>query len=147
MKIDYKQNGSITELLVIAKLMEYGVVSIPYGNNARYDCIFDFNNKLIRIQIKTSRKLSEDCFSIPLRNKRLCAKGSVSKPYTKDTVDFIATIFNNKVYLIPAPEFPKNSLQLRLCYPKNGIKKTINLASDYELDVILNNLLNNNDNN
>lgn len=140
MKTDYKQNGSITELLVIAKLMEYGTVSIPYGNNARYDCIFDFNNKLIRIQIKTSRKLSEDCFSIPLQNRRFCAKGSVSKHYTKDDVDFIATIINDKVYLIPAPGFPRNSIQLRLSYPKNGIKKTINLASNYELDAILNKL-------
>ena len=55
--MDYKQNGSITELLVIAELMKYGIVSIPYGNNARYDCIFDFKNKRYRIQIKTAHIL------------------------------------------------------------------------------------------
>nr|DAH55243.1 MAG TPA: protein of unknown function DUF4468 [Caudoviricetes sp.] len=29
--------------------MKYGIVSIPYGNNARYDCIFDFKNNRYRI--------------------------------------------------------------------------------------------------
>ena len=43
--------GYITELQVISKLMEYGDVSIPYGNNSRYDCILDYNGKLLKIQI------------------------------------------------------------------------------------------------
>lgn len=90
--MDCKQNGSITELLVIAELMKYGIVSIPYGNNARYDCIFDFKNKRYRIQIKTAHMLDAKRFIIPFKNKRLSANGSVSKTYTKDQVDFIATI-------------------------------------------------------
>lgn len=38
---DQKRKGRITELQVYAKLLQYGEISIPYGNNCRYDCILD----------------------------------------------------------------------------------------------------------
>lgn len=135
--MDCKQNGSITELLVIAELMKYGIVSIPYGNNARYDCIFDFKNKRYRIQIKTANMLDAKRFIIPFKNKRLSANGSVSKTYTKDQVDFIATIVNGVVYMVPVTGDVVNSMTFRLDYPSNCYYN-INLASDYKLDSILN---------
>ena len=135
--MDCKQNGSITELLVIAELMKYGIVSIPYGNNARYDCILDFKNKRYRIQIKTAHMLDAKRFIIPFKNKRLSANGSVSKTYTKDQVDFIATIVNGVVYMVPVTGDVVNSMTFRLDYPSDCYYN-INLASDYKLDSILN---------
>ena len=135
--MDCKQSGSITELLVIAELMKYGIVSIPYGNNARYDCIFDFKNKRYRIQIKTAHMLDAKRFTIPFKNKRLSANGIVSKVYTKDQVDFIATIINGVVYMVPVTGDITSSMTFRLDYPSDCCYN-INLASDYKLDSILN---------
>ena len=47
--MDQKRKGRITELMVYAKLLKYGEVSIPYGDNCRYDCILDINNKMLKI--------------------------------------------------------------------------------------------------
>lgn len=52
----------------MSKLLEYGDVSIPYGNNSRYDCILDYKGKLLKIQIKTARKIDENRFFIPTEN-------------------------------------------------------------------------------
>jgi len=47
--VDCCKKGYIAELKVFSKLLEYGDISIPYGNNCRYDCIFDYNNRLYKI--------------------------------------------------------------------------------------------------
>ena len=50
-----KQKGNLTELQCITAFYENGyAVSIPYGENSRYDFIADIYGKLIRIQVKTS---------------------------------------------------------------------------------------------
>ena len=76
-------------------------------------------------------------FAIPFKNKRLSANGSVSKTYTKDQVDFIATIVNGVVYMVPVTGDIVNSMTFRLDYPSDCYYN-INLASDYKLDSILN---------
>mgnify|MGYP006368475129 CR=1 FL=1 len=81
--------------------------------------------------------IDEKRFIIPFRNRRLSAKGSVSKVYTKDQVDFIATIVNNVVYMVPVTGDVANSMTFRLDYPSDCYYN-INLASDYKLDSILN---------
>ena len=39
-------------LLVLSILANYGIVSIPYGNSGRYDCILDINGRFYKIQIR-----------------------------------------------------------------------------------------------
>lgn len=74
--------------------MEYGDVSIPYGNNSRYDCILDYNGKLLKIQIKTARKLDENRFYIPTQNTQTNRNTSKKKKYSPEDVDYIASIYN-----------------------------------------------------
>lgn len=131
-----KRIGSITELKVIAELMEYGEVSIPYGNNARYDCILDIEGRLIKIQIKTAHKINDNKFSVPFCNKRIGKKENVRKIYTSDEVDFIATYYENKLYLFPTGNHT-NLMTISYNYPTNGIKQPINLASDYYAEKFL----------
>ena len=95
--------GQITETKVILKcLINQIAVSIPYGDKARYDLILDVNQKLYRVQIKTSRLANTkgeafmfNCYSI--------INGKKHK-YTKDEIDFFATIWNDELYLIPVEE-------------------------------------------
>ena len=134
-----KRISNIVELQVMSELLKYGEVSIPYGNNARYDCILDFNNHLLRIQIKTARYIDDNRFQIPFANTRSGANGSVRKVYTSNEVDFIATYYKNKLYMFPTGNCT-NLMTISFNYPDNGLKNTINLAENYEGTYILNNL-------
>ena len=119
---------------VIAKLLELGDVSIPVGNNARYDCVLDLNGKLLRIQIKTAKQLDKNRFHVPLANKP-GGKGKL-KQYTKENTDYIGTIIDNTVYLID-PDHAKSAITLSKTLPKNGLQQPINLLSNYECRIVL----------
>ncbi|MGW1498955.1 group I intron-associated PD-(D/E)XK endonuclease [Streptomyces mirabilis] len=55
-KLSPKARGELTEAIVLAKLIEYGYsVSMPFGDNRRYDMIVDDGRRLHRIQVKTAR--------------------------------------------------------------------------------------------
>lgn len=129
-----KQIGTITEMKVIAKLLELGDVSIPVGNNARYDCVLDFNGKLLRIQIKTAKQIDDNRFHVPLANKP-GGKGK-RRQYTKENTDYIGTIIDDTVYLID-PDHAKSAITLSKTLPKNGLQQPINLLSNYECRVVL----------
>lgn len=109
--------GISQELLVLSQLVSYGVVSIPYGNSARYDCILDFNNNFYRIQIKSLNMLNEDTIIIRMGNTRLAGKGGVvSKTYTSDEVDFIAISYKGWIYLFN-PDLAAHTFTVRINKP------------------------------
>lgn len=109
--------GISQELLVLSQLVNYGSVSIPYGNSARYDCILDCNGILYKIQIKSLNMIDEDTIVIPMGNTRLSRTiGTISKTYTSEEVDFIAITFNNWIYLFN-PELANKALTVRVSMP------------------------------
>ena len=109
--------GISQELLTLSILSNYGTVSIPYGNSARYDCILDIENKMIRIQIKSLNLIDEDTIIVPMKNSRNTATGEkVSKIYTSEEVDYIAITYNNKVYLFN-PDLANSTLTVRINKP------------------------------
>ncbi len=56
MKRDTKRTGDISEIVVITAFIKAGyVVSVPFGENHRYDLIADKDGVLSRIQVKTGR--------------------------------------------------------------------------------------------
>lgn len=122
--------GSITETKILLKALECNyIISIPYGGHNRYDQIWDKDGKLIRIQIKTSRWKDKNhksiifsCYSVSNGHKHI---------YTKKDVDYFATYWNDKCYLIPISDC-KIEKTLWLEPPKNKLKKC-SYAKDYEL--------------
>ena len=55
------KTGITTELEIQYNVSKLGaIVSIPYGDCARYDHIWDINGKLLKVQIKTSQPLNDD---------------------------------------------------------------------------------------
>lgn len=125
--------GISQELLVLSHLSNYGVISIPYGNSARYDCILDVNGRFLKIQIKSLNKLDEDKINIPMRNSRLCSNGSVTKCYTKVEVDYIAISYNNWVYLFE-PELANVYYTVTVSKPEYYNQHWI---EDYRIDKVL----------
>lgn len=137
MELTSKEKGNLTELQCLTAFYELGYkVSIPYGENCRYDFILDVNNTLLRIQVKTSKSVSDDCFSFATRSTRVNSQGSTNRNYTKEEIDYFATFYQEKCYLVPVDECGSEK-KLRFCYPANGQKKGINLAQDYELKKVL----------
>ena len=48
-----KDKGNIGEAIVLAEFTKRQIqVAIPFGDNARYDLIAEFNGKLNKIQVK-----------------------------------------------------------------------------------------------
>ena len=59
--MDTKFIGELTELKCQMYCLEQGfIISKPVLDNARYDMLIDYNGKIYRVQIKTSRWMSED---------------------------------------------------------------------------------------
>lgn len=139
-KLDSKHYGALTELQVMTYLFGLGYqVSIPYGDNARYDFILDINNKLYKIQVKSARMEDEGVYKIDCSRMRVNRNRNIRKHYTNEEVDFFATMINGKCYLIPQSEV-SDSKRLRFLPPKNGQIKGITFAKDYEAKIQINKL-------
>ena len=140
--MDTKQKGILTELQCITAFNELGYhISIPYGENSRYDFIADIDGQLLKIQVKSSspKKGEEDlafCFSC--RSTRVNSQGNVSRRYSKEEIDYFCTFYKNKCYLIPVEECSTEKT-LRFQKPKNNSKA--NLAQNYELEIQIKKLL------
>ena len=102
---------SIQGNLGLGKAIEYFTshnmpVAIPLNDTQKYDLIVDFDGKLQRIQVKTSRYAkTKTSYEVLLKN---C--GGTSKSYTPRLFDntscnylFIVT-GNDKIYLIPSKD-------------------------------------------
>ena len=136
--MDTNTIGKLTELKVLTYITELGYsVSIPFGDKDRYDQIWDINGKLLRVQIKTSRWKTEQQKSIIFSCKTSYARSSGVRQhvYTKDDIDFFATYWNNKVYLIPVEECSSEKT-LWFEKPSNGCTRC-RFAKDYEVEEVL----------
>ena len=123
--IDTKIKGNLTEMECMAAFMELGFgVSIPFGEDSRYDFIADVNDKLYKIQCKTVRQSGSNT-----------TNWSRTK-YEPNEVDFFATSYNKKCYLVPLNEC-SNEKTLRIRLPKNNQTKGISFLKDYELSEVL----------
>lgn len=147
--MDYTQSiGNMVELQCLSAFIERGFqCSIPYGNAAKYDFIADVNGQLLKIQCKscvnpTSKAKGcsgrdETAITINTTCSTTNTQKTIRHNYTSEQIDYFATYYQNKVYLIPVEEC-STSKTLRFAPPKNG-NKNYNHAEDYELDQILQN--------
>ena len=72
--------------------------------DSKYDLIVDVNNQLLRLQVKTARQITPSSIAF---NCRSTTKNSVthkSRSYQVDEIDYFATYWNNRVYLVPVGE-------------------------------------------
>ena len=138
--MDVKHRGALTELQCITYLHGLGyTISIPYGDNARYDLILDTGKKLLRIQIKTASKVTDtnDTYTIKTCSTGINQHQNKIKSYTDEEVEYIGTYINNKVYLIPIEQCGKRGKRLRFAPPLNNQTAKCNMAQDYEAEKIL----------
>lgn len=136
-----KDKGNIGEAIILAEFVKNNVqVSIPFGDNARYDLVADFNGKLQRIQVKY-------CGQEPSENNSIICPCSSSTNHTtnkhlttyENDIDYFCfyIVKWNKILLVPIDKIQHHkTICFRLDKPKNN-QSNVNLVDDYLLDKIL----------
>lgn len=118
MELTTQQKGITTEMYVAAYLLSLGYnVSQPLCQDSKYDLIVDVNNHLLRLQVKTARQEKEGSI---IFNCRSTTKNSIthkSRSYQVDEIDYFATYWDHKVYLVPVGEC-SSSKTLHLTLPE-----------------------------
>lgn len=137
MELTSKQKGNLTELQCLTAFSQCGCsVSIPYGDNSKYDFIADVDGRLLKIQVKTASLKDEGAIKFSCRTTHVNCAGIKNERYSSNDVDYFATYWKGQCYLVPVNECSVEKT-LRFELPKNGQKKGITLASQYELEVQL----------
>lgn len=134
--LNSKQIGNLTEMECMLAFMRHGFnVLTSYGDCERYDFVADVNGILIKVQVKTSRYKDDLKNSIlfSCRSTRKNMTQSRQVKYTSDEIDYFATYFNGKCYLVPIEECSSEKT-LRFEPPANGQRIGITFAEDYELE-------------
>jgi PD-(D/E)XK endonuclease len=131
-----KDVGDRTTLAVMLALRERGyAISVPFGENTRYDLVIDDGARLFRIQCKTGRLRKG---AITFRTASSYYHHPNEKPtqrHYRGQVDYFAVFCRSTggVYLIPIDGLPQEEASLRVEPPHNGQRRRIRLASDYQI--------------
>jgi hypothetical protein len=128
--------GITTELIVAQKFIELGyIVSIPYGNNSRYDMIVDTDNERYRIQVKHASLNENGSYTIQTCNSVSTMSKHERKYYTKQDIDFLVSIIQNQLVVIPVEMITKSASKIfRVELPKYGSKTNCNLIQNYTVE-------------
>ena len=131
-----KDKGNIGEAIILSEFVKRNIqVSIPFGDNARYDLIAEFNNKLNKIQIKYCGETT--------KTGSIVCKCSSSKNHTTyiNDVDYICCYLRpwNVSIIIPIEEIGNRKMFIiRKESTKNNQNKNIHYLNNYLFDSILN---------
>lgn len=131
-----KDKGNIGEAIILSEFVKRNIqVSIPFGDNARYDLIAEFNNKLNKIQIKYCSEMT--------KTGSIVCKCSSSKNHItyKNDVDYICCYIQswNVSVIIPIEDIGNRKMfVIRKESTKNNQNKNIHYLNDYLFDSILN---------
>ena len=128
--------GITTELIVAQKFIEKGyIVSIPYGNNSRYDMIVDTDTDCYRIQVKHASLNDNGSYTVNTSNTVTTTTKNARKYYSKNDVDFIVSVIEDQLVVIPVEMIEHSQSKIfRTELPKFGTKSNCNLIEDFTVE-------------
>ena len=133
-----KSIGNIGEAKALAKFVEYGFpVFIPFGENEKADMIVEFNNKLNRIQVKTSFHADQGKMIFDLTSNRKIKNNYIRRKYEQNEIDYFVcyNVLRNKLYLIPIEDIQnKSNIVIRYYRPKINNLSRVRKEYDYLFD-------------
>jgi phage-related protein len=133
-KLSPKARGELTEAIVLAKLIEYGdSVSLPFGDNKRYDMVIDDGRQLHRIQVKTARD-GRGARSIEFNTVSTHPISGRRTKYHGQIEAFIAYHPGlREFYWVPVEECSSTKCTLRVFPSKNNQKRGVRITGSYRL--------------
>lgn len=139
-----QQKGLKTELQVQLALVDRGIdVYVPISYDSRCDLIFQENNQLFKVQVKTCR-LNNNSTGIVFNtcsSRRNYSEGNIREKYTRNEVDFFATSYKNEIFLVPIGLCLGTERRLNFSYCLTNRNALV--MDDFKLDKILNDIRNN----
>lgn len=136
-----KRIGNIGEAKTLSKFVELGIpVYIPFGDNETADLVAEFNNKLNKIQVKTSKEAKDGIMFFNLTSSTAHRKQGSKHIYTAEEVDYFAcyNIERDALFLVPFEKASNSSIVIRYAATKNSQKSKVNLETEYLFEKILN---------
>jgi PD-(D/E)XK endonuclease len=132
-----KSKGDRTTLAVMMALRETGyAISIPFGENTRYDLLIDDGESIERVQCKTGRlRAGAVLFAVCSCYGHHRNPEQVRRDYQGE-VDYFAVFCpeTDAVYLVPIEQIPTRVMgTLRVETPRNNQRKHVRWASDFEI--------------
>ena len=93
-ELTVKRKGILTEESLKLWFLQQGYsVSVPIGDDDRYDFIVDFDGKLVKMQSKTSNLTRTiDCLNFATASIKYNASGSHRTQYTSNEIDYFCTM-------------------------------------------------------
>ncbi|WP_135303441.1 group I intron-associated PD-(D/E)XK endonuclease [Haloarcula amylovorans] len=128
------ERGDATEAIVVAELKKRGIpVSIPFGDNQRYDAIVETPDaNLLRVQIKTGW-LNEGKINFHGKTQHTNSQGNTYQKYEDDVDYFVVyTPDLESLHVVGEHEFDSR-MQLRVEAPKQS-QASINWADEYRFE-------------
>jgi hypothetical protein len=133
------QKGIVAETKIAAEALAAGIgVAKPLGDE-RYDLIFDFGSRLLRVQCKWAVRLG-DVVIIRTRRVRRGPEGLIRRTYLPGEIDAVVGYCADldACYFLPlALSVQRAAVQLRLAPTKNNQAVGIKWARDFELGATL----------
>lgn len=130
--------GEITEQQVALEFLKQGILlSKPLVQSSKYDFVADINGKLYKIQVKTGTYKEDAYLEFATSTSHTNTKGTLNLSYSKEDVDYFATMYENQCYLIPFEVCGSRNQRLRFVPTKNNQIKGITFAKDYKLEDML----------
>lgn len=136
-----KTIGNIGEAVVLAEFVKRNIpIYIPFGENDRCDFIAEFNGKLNRIQVKTSKSIQNGTIVWNIRSITGTKGRYTVRHYNEDEIDYFAlyNIETGLALLVPLTSI-KSRAAVSFTYPFkicNKVKQ--NNWQDYTFDKIIN---------
>lgn len=132
-----KDKGNISEAFFLANMLQNEcIVSKPFGDNARYDFIVDYNHKLFKFQVKyCDYKTENNSILCPCSSSTNHTTNKKLKSYKND-VDYMAFFLKeyNEIIIIPIEEIQdQQSITLRKTRTNNHQEKGVHYIEDYSL--------------
>lgn len=134
--VDTKEIGETSEARVVFELKEQGfTVLTPFGDNEKYDLVYDTGDGFVRAQVKTGRMKDGKVVFHTQTAGHNNTSGTYHKGYTKSDIDVFVVYCpqNRTTYIVDVEDAPNTRMALRIEEPGNGQKKGINLAEEFEL--------------
>lgn len=112
------------------------VVSKPLTNNARYDLVVEINNKLYRVQVKSTESVKDGKMIFATKTTNYTKGSWSSNHYSLNEVDmfFLYCQENDWCGLYIPEEEICTQLTIRTELPKNNQRVGIKLAEDYSFE-------------
>lgn len=133
-----KAKGEKAVLIAIGEMAKLDIpVLIPLSDNLRFDFVIFLNNKLLKVQVKSSERTTVT----GAIEFKLCSnnwyKGTIKK-YNALDCDIMLCYdhVSQNIYILSPKDFEnRNSFTLRKHVGKNGQSKRLNLENDFLLTI------------